>query len=138
MLYEDDVVDAVVAHIEQRGWEVMGVAHAHQRGNDIEASKSGIYLFVEAKGEGSSKIASKRYGKVFNRGQVGSHVAVALYRAMTWVTDDPNVRPALAFPDNAHHREKVRAVSHALERAGIGVFWVATDLTVTLHATWEL
>lgn len=137
MLVEDDVVDAVVDLLQQHGWTIESVAHAHQRGDDIAAVKGGVRLRVEAKGAGSSKSGTKRYGLPFTGNQVGSHVAVAVARALEWASGG-DIRAALAFPDNHHHRGKVDSILPALVTVGIGVFWVNDDGQATLDSPWAL
>jgi hypothetical protein len=137
MLLEDDVVDAVVDSLSKHGWTIESVAHAHERGDDIVAAKRGVLLLVEAKGAGSSKPGTKRYGQPFTGNQVGSHVGVAVVRALRWASLG-EVRPALACPDNPHHRGQVDPIALALEKVGIGVFWVTEDRHVQLNAPWNL
>ena len=137
MLLEDDVVDAVVAFMAARGWEIQSTAHASQHGDDIDALKDGQRLLVEAKGAGSSKASTRRYGQPFTGNQVGSHIGVAVVRALRWVSGGV-ARPALAFPDNRHHRDRVDAIAPALAQLGVGIFWVSDDREVSLQAPWGL
>lgn len=137
MLLEDDVVDAVAGLLIRNGWEIESVAHAHERGDDIVAVKNGVRLLVEAKGAGSSKARTKRYGLPFTGNQVGSHVGVAVVRALRWAAAG-DVRPALAFPDNPHHRCQVDPIAPSLDRVGVGVFWVTEDRHVQLSSPWEM
>lgn len=137
MLMEDDVVDAVAELLREHDWTIESVAHAHERGDDIVAAKGGVRLRVEAKGAGSSKRGTKRYGLSFTGNQVGSHVGVAVVRALRWASAG-EVQPALAFPDNEHHRGQVGPISPSLEKVGIGVFWVSEDGRARLTAPWDL
>lgn len=137
MLHEDDVVDAVVSFIIARGWMIQSTAHADELGDDIDALKDGQRLLVEAKGAGSSKAITNRYGQLFTGNQVGSHIGVAVVRALRWASSGI-AHPALAFPDNRHHRDRVEAIAPALERLGIGIFWVSEDHEVILQAPWSL
>lgn len=137
MLHEDDVVDAVVSLIMAKGWTIQSTAHADELGDDIDALKDGQRLLVEAKGAGSSKVVTKRYGQLFTGNQVGSHIGVAVVRALRWASSGI-AYPALAFPDNRHHRDRIEAIAPALERLGIGIFWVSEDHEVTLQAPWSL
>lgn len=134
---EDDVVNAVVELLEKRGWTIESVAYAHERGDDIVAAKGGVRLRVEVKGAGSSKSGTKRYGLPFTGNQVGSHVGVAVVRALRWASGG-DYRAALAFPDNTHHRAQVDAITPALAKVGIGVFWVTEGMQVTLNSPWNL
>lgn len=137
MLHEDDVVDAVVSLIMAKGWTIHSTAHADELGDDIDALKDGQRLLVEAKGAGSSKVVTKRYGQLFTGNQVGSHIGVAVVRALRGASSGI-AYPALAFPDNRHHRDRIEAIAPALERLGIGIFWVSEDHEVTLQAPWSL
>lgn len=138
MLLEDDVVDAVADFVVHHGWTIESIAHAHERGDDIVAVKGNRKLLVEAKGAGSSKVGTKRYGQHFTRNQVGSHVGVAVVRALRWASS-ADLCAALAFPDNVHHRTQVDAIAPALARVGIGLLWVSeTDREVALQAPWDL
>lgn len=138
MLYEDDVVTVVSLFLEAEGWSIVRRAFAHEPGDDVVASKDGVTLRVEAKGEGSSKAGTARYGQVFNAGQVKDHVAVAVLRALGWWSAGGTAqRPALAFPDNLHHRRYVGSAAEALHHLDAGIFWVRSDKTVTLEAPWS-
>lgn len=139
VISEDDVVDAVVAAIKQSGWRVISSAYAHEHGDDVVGEKGGATLRVEAKGAGSSKIGTNRYGLHFTSNQVRTHVAVATLRAMSWIDSAMSVdRAALAFPDDVAHRGQVAKIHESLRILGIGVFWVREDRTVTFEADWAL
>jgi hypothetical protein len=92
---------------------------------------------VEAKGAGSSKATTKRYGQLFTGNQVGSHIGVAVVRALRWASSGI-AYPTVAFPDNRHHRDRVDAIAPALAQLRIGIFWVSDDHEVTLQAPWDL
>lgn len=139
MLTEDDVVDAVCRQLERDGWGIESRALAVQHGDDIVAVKAGCRLIVEAKGEGSSKPGTRRFGQTFTRNQVKSHVAVAVavLRALS-VVSRGDARAAVAFPDNQHHREVAGAAAPALARADVGLFWVADDGRVSADVPWPM
>jgi hypothetical protein len=126
MLYEDSVVSAVVSHLRDNGWTIESTALATQHGDDIVATRDGERLVVEAKGEGSSKAHTKRFGKPFNRGQASTHIAVAILRSMRVVSEGISTA-AIALPDVDSHRREVDRVAPALSTMGIEVFWVAPD-----------
>lgn len=136
ILYEDDVVDAVCAFLTSSGWRIDRRAHAHQRGDDIVASRADQRLVVEAKGAGSSKEGTKRYGKSFNRGQVKTHVGMAVLRALG-VAGEGTALAAIALPDDAVHRDVAGRAAPALAKAEVGIFWVSTDLGVRHELPWE-
>jgi len=136
VLHEDAVVDAVTGFLVARGWRIEAVAHAHQRGDDIVAVRGDTRLIVEAKGEGSSKTGTKRFGNVFTGNQVNSHIGVAVLRALAIVSRG-GALAALALPDNAHHRQRIDAIAPALTRLRVGIFWVSESAGVTLQAPWS-
>lgn len=61
-LYEDDVVRAVMEHLASEGWTIESFALSHQHGDDIVASRGAERPVVEAKGDGSSKSTTARFG----------------------------------------------------------------------------
>jgi len=130
-LYEDEVVSAVVAHLEAHDWTIESTAFAHQHGDDIVALQGRERLRIEAKGAGSSKKVTRRFGHAFTRNQVGSHVSVAVHRALRVWSNGTDLA-GLAFPDNDHHREMVSSVQPALNKLGIKVFWVDIDSSITV------
>lgn len=69
MLYEDDVVAAVVAHLRADGWEVEGMALATEHSDDIAATRNGERLVVEAKRDGRSKSHTSGHGSRSTRGR---------------------------------------------------------------------
>lgn len=128
-LYEDDVVRAVMLHLEAEGWTIDSFVLSHQHGDDIVASYGGDRLVIEAKGDGSSKSSTARFGKPFTRNQVKTHVAVAVVRAMR-VASSGVARAAVALPGSEFHRTEIDRIVPALQQLGIQVFWVAPDHSV--------
>jgi hypothetical protein len=126
LLYEDDVVRATMRFLETKGWTIESHALAHQHGDDIVATCGDERLVIEAKGAGSSKQGTRRFGQAFTRGQVGSHVSVAVNRALR-VWSSRGASAGLAFPDNPHHREWVSPIQPALTELRITLFWVGSD-----------
>jgi hypothetical protein len=133
MLLEDDVVGAVAAYLTGQRWVIRQALRSSERGDDIIAERAGDRLLVEAKGETSAQSASARYGKPFSASQVGSHVGRAVLRALRFVSDGD--RAGVAFPDERLHRHEVAKIQQALRLLDVVVFWVASDLTVTVDAT---
>lgn len=131
-LYEDDVVRAVMGYLEFEGWTIDSFALSHQHGDDIVASRGGQRLIIEAKGDGSSKSTSSRFGKPFTRNQVKTHVSVAVVRAMR-VASAGEADAALALPASKFHRVEIGHIAPALQRLGIQVYWVGSDHSVAQH-----
>ena len=123
MLTEDDVIDGVRDALVAEGWELVSRATASQHGDDLVMRRGDVSLVVEAKGAGSSKPGTARYGSPFDRGQVFDHVAKAILKALR-VASAGDGKAGVAFPDNPDHRREVDQVHPALTSAGIVVFWV--------------
>lgn len=66
MLTEGAVINLLCEHLVADGWKVVSRAMPDQRGTDVVATRAGVRLEVEAKGEGSSKAHTARFGKPFN------------------------------------------------------------------------
>ena len=129
MLTENDVVDAVVKHLQKDGWRIERTSSTSERGHDILATKGETTLAVEAKGGTSSKPGTNRSGKPFDSGQKRSHVAVALYKAAEVFGTGP-YRPGIALPSDDRHRTLIEAIGPALDALHVMVFLVDDDLTV--------
>lgn len=133
VLPEDQVVDAVCRKLTSDGYSIVQRALVTQHGYDIAARKDGVDLIIEAKGAGSSKAGTARYGSEFNRNQVFDHVAKAVLKALR-VVSSSEAQAGIALPDNASHRREVEQVAPALQRAGIAVFWVDDGGAVRVDA----
>ncbi len=130
---EDRVVDAVCRFLTASGYDILARSTAMERGNDIEAVKNTTRLIVEAKGAGSSKSWTARYGEEFNRGQVFDHVAKAVLKALRVVAAG-EAKAGIALPDNDAHHHQIEQVATALDRLGVTVFWVGDNLDVSAES----
>lgn len=127
---ENDVVNAVARYLARAGWVPQSTAFVTEHGHDLVLKRGAEVLMIEAKGAGSSKGHTSRFGLAFDSRQVGDHVAKAAARCLeVWSTGE--ARPGMALPDNAAHRSRVEKMMAALDRLGVVVFWVADDGTVT-------
>lgn len=137
MITEDQVVDAICRVLVSRGYVIKQRATVVQHGNDIVAYKNERDLVIEAKGAGSSKTGTARFGREFNSGQVVDHVAKAVLKALR-ITSLGEARAGIALPENELHLREIQQVATALRQAEIGVFWVDERLRVRVDAPWEL
>lgn len=142
LLFEGDVIKAVCNELVRRGYRIEQELDPTQRGDDIiainEANPSSR-LIIEAKGESSSRKNSRRYGQAFSSAQVRVHVAEVIYKAAEILSrpiEGDRVLVGVAFPDNATHRRVVTAISHAVARLEIAVFWVNKHKEVEIQSSW--
>lgn len=135
MLYEDDV-DRVVAAWLRSNLNVvsleMSVGHRH--GIDVHAMLSdGSEVRIEAKGEGSQRPGTRRYGQAFTNNQHESHFSRALRKAL--VERGRGDLAGVALPEHPRLRELQAELPDDL---GIAWFWVRADLSVEpdLPSNW--
>jgi hypothetical protein len=131
VLTEDAVINLLCQHLAADGWEIVSRAMPHQRGTDVVATRAGVPLEVEAKGAGSSKAHTARFGQPFNQAQVRVHVGEAVLKALAVVAEG-KAQAAIAFPDGRRHHLIIDPVRPALDRLGITVFWVSEDGAVSV------
>ncbi|HKX10721.1 MAG TPA: hypothetical protein VJN67_21155 [Stellaceae bacterium] len=129
MLTEDQVVDAVVAHLRKVGWHIQRTSTVNERGFDILAERNGKQLVVEAKGGGSGTKGTRRYGHSFTPNQKRNHVAMALLTAAK-VVSKRGGRAAIALPSDEVYRKLVAGICPALKRLGIITYLVAPNRAV--------
>jgi hypothetical protein len=138
MLSETDVIDAVCKKLESLGYKIRQRAKTTERGIDIIAAKEGalpIELYVEAKGETSSKSGTARHGKKFESADMQINVAEAFYKAVAVLSlkaGHDQVMAGIAFPDNKEYRKYVHVIEPVLNQLGIAVFWVQQKGVVEL------
>lgn len=140
MLYESDIIKAVCGFLSFQGYRIAQQLKETQRGEDIIAiSQDGKEVFIEAKGETSSKELTARFGKPFDRAQVRNHVASAFFKAACKIRSDNNplICSAIALPKTRHHIEMVEQIIIALKLLQIEVFWVDSEGSVEVIGNWD-
>ncbi|MGQ0744858.1 MAG: hypothetical protein ACT4OS_11085 [Acidimicrobiales bacterium] len=136
VLTEDEVIDAVQDFLVSKSWRIVRRATVVQRGDDLVAERYGERLVIAAKGAGSSKNDTARYGMTFDTAQVFDHVGKAVLKAMRVVSSGED-RAGIALPGDKAHRSEVAKIRLALDRVGIAVFWVDESRAVVVEAPWE-
>lgn len=139
MLYENDVVNSVSNFLKLQGFQVKQQLTSLEKGDDIIAfcPQRQIHIHIEAKGETSAVLTSKRYGKPFCATQVRDHVANAFYRAAKMYSDNPNCFVGIALPKNEDHLKVVNDILPVLKKLSIEVFWVDSAFQVSTFNHWS-
>jgi len=132
-LYENDVVDFVIRYLEVNGFRILSSSDTYSHGYDIVAEKDGKTLYIEAKGQTSSKPGTSRYGKEFNRNQKIDHVSKAIYSALKTKNQLMRSQVGIALPADEVHIELIEAVIPSLKQIGIQVFLVAENGKVVMR-----
>ncbi len=127
MLFENDVIDSVIQYLKKKGFNIRSSSDTYSHGIDIVAEKDGRMMYVEAKGQTSSKPHTKRYGLEFTRNQKMDHVSKAIYSALKTKNLYSGSLVAIALPADDVHRELVTAVLPSLKQVGVQVFLVTQD-----------
>lgn len=135
LLTENDIIDVVCKYLVSMNYDILHKSYTNQKGIDIEAKKECQFLYVEAKGETSSKPSTNRYGKPFSRTQIYSHISKAIYKSLQILSnneEDKEIITAIAIPDTRNHNELIDKVLPALNMQNIVVIIVDHSLNVNV------
>lgn len=133
MLNENDIRNKLTEYLEATGFSILQSLNTTSKGVDVIAEniKTKQRLFVEVKGETSSKEHTSRFGKSFDGKQVRNHIARAIFAAMKVLSDKPAgnmTKAAIALPANDAHRKELETVKSVVQQLGIKIFWVDKDM----------
>ena len=133
---ENEVVDAVCAHLERKGFTVTQRRSTTEHGVDIKAvhDTDGRQLLIEAKGGTSSRKGSNRFGKPYTQSQVFDRCSKGIFTALRLRAQEPpaTTTAVLAVPDTARFRQYLREVVGFLRPLGIEVWLVTPSRRVRL------
>jgi hypothetical protein len=129
LLYEDDIKKAVAKLLIEKGYGKPKIAGIREHGPDIVApTPDGLReLWVEAKGETSSNIRSRRYGKPFDSKQKPDHLGKAVLKSLQWMSSGPDVLSGFALPADEEDVALIDSIAPALKWIRIAVFLVHKD-----------
>ena len=135
MIYEDFVIGSVARHLAERNYETLEQANVNKSGIDLIMKQrvTKERIFVEAKGQGSSKPKSNRYGQEFTESQVFDCVAKAVFKAMETQNREDFTESdisCVAFPLTEKFRRWQSKIRPKLAMMHIVTFWVEADGSV--------
>jgi hypothetical protein len=139
--WEGNVVEAIACFLARGGWTIVSKAdtHSKERGVDLQASKGGRTLLVEAKGYPSKNYRDPRRAnevKPTNPTNQAQHwYSHALLKAMRLQTKHPDALVALGLPDFPRYRALFEETQGGLAKLGVAMVTVKSDGTVE---TWGL
>lgn len=139
--WEGNVVEAIARFLAQDGWTIVGKAdtHSKERGVDIQATRHGQTLLLEAKGYPSKNYCDpRRAGEVKPTNptnQAQQWYSPALLKVMRLQTKHPEAAVALGLPEFPRYRTLFEETRGGLARLGVALLTVRADGTVT---TWGL
>lgn len=128
MLTENDIIEILTNFLKEKKYNILQSLNTNQHGVDVIVENENETLYIEAKGETSSKETSNRYGKPFNANQVKSHISVALLATMKVISNMPSgskTKVGIALPDNEDQRKVICKILPALKKLDIRIYWVS-------------
>jgi hypothetical protein len=136
-LTENAVISRVKVHLQKLGFTDIQTKNTRQRGIDLQATASDgrTKLYVEAKGEKSSKPDTSRYEVGFNTSQKKDHLGKQLLwacRVLAKKSDHP-VRIGIALPADKKNSELIEEIEPILKRLGIVAFLTAREGTILVR-----
>ena len=135
MLNENDVVELLIKHLISNNYKIIQSLNTNSKGIDIIADniKTNARLFIEVKGETSSKEHTNRFGKAFDSKQIRNHISRAVFAAMKVISLKPagaKTKAAIALPATDGHKKEFNNIRLAVKQLNIKVFWVDTEKVV--------
>lgn len=119
------IIESVCKYLETKGYQItskVGSVNEHCIEIVTMSQHTDVRLYVEAKGQTSSKSETKRFGKEFNRNQKRDHIGKALLKSCEWTQQ--NEAAAIALPDDTVDRDLINFITTAIAHLGIAVFLV--------------
>ena len=114
MLFEDTTIDCLINHLKEKNYQILSISDATQHGYDLVAEKDGRKLYIEAKGQTSSKPGTKRYGQEFTSSQKFDHVAKAVLKAMQTLNQESESESGIALPYEPGHIKLIDSILQLL------------------------
>lgn len=127
LLDENDVINYLIEYLEGQGYYIIDSCNTSKQGYDIVMEKDGRELYIEAKGDTSSKEKTNRYSKPFALSQKKHHVAMAIFKTLQTKTKKENCDIAIALPSDDVHKKLINSVHKQLEKLDITVFFVTNS-----------
>lgn len=129
-LTEDDVVNFLVKHLKQTGWNIDSYCLGQKHGCDIIASKSEVKLIVEAKGAKAGDNSPTKKREYFDSGQIKTHFGKAIVKILEEKHQNPKFKFAIAHPEDSLIRTTIGHLIPYLKTLGIIHYWVSADGSV--------
>jgi Holliday junction resolvase len=133
VLTENHIISFLTVHLKKKGFEILQSLRTNEKGVDIIAKKGKELLYIEAKGETSSKEYTSRFGKPFEGKQIKTHVSRAILTSMILLDNrskTENLKVAIALPDTKGHRALIEKIQKSLKELDIKLFWVSERVVI--------
>lgn len=138
MFTEYEVITSVCDFLKAHNFCINQQLKENEKGDDIIAiNQKNQKIYIEVKGQTSSKKGTNRYGKGFNSSQILTHISRALYRAIS-MKEKYSSHVGIALPETNDHVLRIQNIHNTLQEIKIEVFWVKADGTVRVENYSEL
>jgi hypothetical protein len=127
---EDEIINILIGHLKNNGWNIDSHCLGQKHGNDIVASKSGKILIIEAKGARAGDNSPTKRRENFDSGQIKTHFGKALVKILDEKYINPKAKYAIAHPEDPDIRKSIGHLIPFLKTLGLKHFWVSSDGTI--------
>ncbi len=132
MLTENNILNILSDYFTKESYKILERSNTASKGIDLKLQKENEIIYIEAKGETSSKVGTKNYGNPFSKSQVKTHIAVALLQILVLMNDNAGIF-IIALPDNDNHRFYLSKIKSSLEKLNVKVLLIANDNRITKY-----
>lgn len=136
LITENKLIDAIEAYFKIRGFISVKKAKNQDHGIDLELFKSGMTLYIEAKGSVRNKYDEDISVTAMPRTSVRDNVRKQINKLMEREEDKNYLDDALyiaAWPETPMYREQIKRKTKALSRLGYLHFWLQEDLSIKVE-----
>ncbi|NMD71177.1 hypothetical protein HHO41_12790 [Bacillus sp. DNRA2] len=133
---ENKLIDAIEDYFNKYDFKLMKKAKNNERGIDLELSKNGATLYIEAKGSVKNKYDTDNSIGAMPKSSVRDNVKSQINKLMEREDDKKYKNNAFyiaAWPETPLYREQVNKKSKALSRLGYLHLWVQEDLSIKIE-----
>jgi hypothetical protein len=125
---ENQVIEALKKHLLARGYAFVSECSTTMQGIDLVMKKDNHEIWVEAKGDTSSREGSSRFGMKFNDQQCNDHFSRAFFKSCQMRDEakrsKKDTRIAIAFAHTKHYQKYCDRTNETRKELGIGLFWI--------------
>jgi hypothetical protein len=127
-LNENKVIEELKKHLLAAGYLLISECSTIMQGIDLVMKKENEEMWIEAKGDTSSRESSNRFGKTFTDTQCHVHFSRAFFKACE-LRDKANesknnIRIAIAFAHTKHYEKYCKRTNLTRKELGIALFWI--------------
>lgn len=125
---KNQVIEELKKYLLASGYTLISECSTIMQGIDLVMKRGNQELWIEAKGETSSRQGSSRFQMPFTDTQCHVHYSRAFFKACEMrdkaKLTKQNVRIAIAFAHTKHYQKYFDRTNETRKELGIGLYWV--------------